>query len=63
MSRAPKDQRRVPAEAFDMGMAALVVILEDEAEEAAKDDSSGPPERPKMRDSIRTERVRDAEVR
>jgi hypothetical protein len=39
MSRAPKEQPRPPAPGFDMDMAALVVILEDEAEEAVEEDS------------------------
>lgn len=39
IQRKPKQQPRPQSHGFDMAMAALVVILEDEAEEAAKEDS------------------------
>lgn len=61
MSRAPKQRPRAPG--FDIGAAMFAVVLEDEAEEAAKEDSPAFPERRKMPDSIRmSERVRDVEV-
>jgi hypothetical protein len=44
MSRAPKERPRPPAPNFDMHMAALVVILEDEAEGVTKEDSRKPRE-------------------